>query len=252
MTRDFTLSKYEALCKALISSGNRSITVQDYIQGQAVEPFVILRHDVDRRPEMALEMAGMEKDMGIRATYYFRMVPGVFEPGIIKMIRDMGHEIGYHYEVLDKVKGDKENAIVLFEKELKMFREVADVKTACMHGNPIASWSNRDMWQEYDFKDFDIIGEPYLSIDYKTVLYLTDTGRNWENKFSVKDIVTDNIKERIKSTDDIIKLIKSRKYQQMCILAHPNRWTDNAVLWTIELFWQNIKNIGKAIIKATS
>ncbi|MBU4222954.1 MAG: hypothetical protein KKA10_15295 [Euryarchaeota archaeon] len=60
MTRDFTLSRYEALCKALISSSYRSITVQKYIQGQAVEPFVILRHDVDRRREMALEMAGMD------------------------------------------------------------------------------------------------------------------------------------------------------------------------------------------------
>ena len=143
MARDFTLSRYEALCNALISSGYRSITVQECIQGQAVEPFVILRHDVDRRPEMALEMAGMEKDMGIRATYYFRMMPGVFMPEIIKMIRDMGHEIGFHYEVLDKAKGDKEKAIVLFEKELKMFREVADVKTVCMHGNPLARWSNR-------------------------------------------------------------------------------------------------------------
>ena len=61
MTRDFTLSRYEALCMSLISSNYRSITVQEYIQGQAVEPFVILRHDVDRRPEMALEMAGMNK-----------------------------------------------------------------------------------------------------------------------------------------------------------------------------------------------
>jgi hypothetical protein len=40
----------------LISSGYRSITVQEYIRGQAVEPFVILRHDIDRRPEMAIEM----------------------------------------------------------------------------------------------------------------------------------------------------------------------------------------------------
>jgi len=88
----------------LISSNYRPITVQEYIQGQAEEPFVILRHDVDRRSRMALEMAQMEKEMGIRDTYYFKMMPGVFEPGIIKMIRDMGHEIGYHYEVLDKTK----------------------------------------------------------------------------------------------------------------------------------------------------
>jgi hypothetical protein len=70
MTRDFTLSRYEALCKALISSNYRSITVAEYIQGQAVEPFVILRHDVDRRVEMALEMAQMEKEMGIKATQF--------------------------------------------------------------------------------------------------------------------------------------------------------------------------------------
>jgi len=54
MTRDFILSKYEALCKALISSSYRSITLQEYIQGQAVEPFVILRHDADRTEKMAI------------------------------------------------------------------------------------------------------------------------------------------------------------------------------------------------------
>ena len=74
MTSDFTLSKYRELCKAFLGQGYNTITVQEYIQGQAVEPFVILRHDVDRRPQMALDMAGMEKDMGIRATYYFRIV----------------------------------------------------------------------------------------------------------------------------------------------------------------------------------
>jgi hypothetical protein len=61
MTRDFTFSKYRELCESLLSSGYDTITVQEYIQGQAVEPFFILRHDVDRRPEMALAMAGMEK-----------------------------------------------------------------------------------------------------------------------------------------------------------------------------------------------
>jgi len=145
MTPDFTLFKYKELCEALLDSGFNTITMQEYMQGQAVEPFVILRHDVDRRPEMALKMAEMEKNMGIRATYYFRMMPGVFEPWIIKTMHDMGHEIGYHYEVLDKTKGDKEKAFILFEEELRMFREVTDVKTICMHGNPLVRWSNKDL-----------------------------------------------------------------------------------------------------------
>jgi hypothetical protein len=70
MTRDFTLSKYRELCEALIRSRYNTITVQEYIQGQAVEPFVIMRHDVDRRPEMA----GIERDLGIRAAYYMGMI----------------------------------------------------------------------------------------------------------------------------------------------------------------------------------
>jgi len=53
MTRDFTLSRYEALCKSLISSSYRSITVQEYIQGQAAEPIAMMRHDVYRKPQMA-------------------------------------------------------------------------------------------------------------------------------------------------------------------------------------------------------
>jgi len=43
------------------SKRTRIIILLEYIQGQAEEPLVILRHDVDRRPEMALEMAGMER-----------------------------------------------------------------------------------------------------------------------------------------------------------------------------------------------
>jgi hypothetical protein len=53
---------------------------------------------MDRKPKMALEMAQLGKDIGIKATYYFRMMPGVFEPEIIKMIRDMRHETGYQNE----------------------------------------------------------------------------------------------------------------------------------------------------------
>jgi len=71
MTRDFTLSKYRELCKVFLKSGYNTIAVQEYIQGQAVKPFVILRHDVDRRPEMVFGMVGIEED--IRARYYFRM-----------------------------------------------------------------------------------------------------------------------------------------------------------------------------------
>ena len=35
------------------------------------------------------------------------MIKEVFKAGIIQAIEKMGHEVGYHYEVLDKAKGNK-------------------------------------------------------------------------------------------------------------------------------------------------
>jgi len=69
---------------------------------------VILRHDVDRLPENALVFARIEKQVGIKVSYYFRIVEESFDEDIIRQIADMGHEIGYHYENLSAVNSRKE------------------------------------------------------------------------------------------------------------------------------------------------
>ncbi len=249
---DFTVAKYQELCETIVESEYTTLTFSRYFSSKTVpEKFIILRHDVDRKPENALEMAELENDLGITSTYYFRMKEDIFIPRIIRRIANMGHEIGYHYEVLDKARGDIEKAIRIFEDELKEFRKIYDVKTICMHGNPLSKWVNKDIWKKYDFRDFGIIGEPYLSIDYTKVLYLTDTGRRWNSKFSVKDVVDANVNqsnEKIKSTDDIMNMIIEGHVDQMCILTHPERWSDGFGTWLKELVWQNVKNVGKAIL----
>jgi hypothetical protein len=245
-TMDFTVTKYEELCKAMVDSDCTQVSVRAYLETQPTR-CIITRHDVDRNAKKALKMAELENRLGIIATYYFRKKEDVFIPAIIKKIADMGHEIGYHYETLDKAGGDFEKAIRIFEDELKEFRNIYNVKTICMHGNPLSKWVNKDLWKKYDFKDFGIIGEPYLSIDYTKVLYLTDTGRGWNSKFSVKDVVDANTprNEKIKSTDDVIRTSNEGQVDQMCILTHPERWSDNFGAWIKELAWQNVKNVGK-------
>jgi len=248
---DFTLTKYRELCQAIISSEYEPITVYEYLTQDHTNKCIILRHDVDRKPDRAQKMAQIEHECGIMSTYYFRTVKEVLQPKIIKQIENLGHEIGYHYEVLDKANGNVKKAIEIFEKELRELREVADVTTICMHGNPLTSWVNRDIWKEYSFKDYGIIGEAYLSIDYSKVSYFSDTGRAWNSsKHSVKDIVQANpYGGKIESTYELIDLIKNGSQRNICILTHPNRWTDDPGGWLFELAWQNIKNIGKTLIK---
>jgi hypothetical protein len=31
---------------------------------------------------------------------------------------------------------------------LKEFRKICDVKTICMHGNPLSKWTNKDVWDK--------------------------------------------------------------------------------------------------------
>ena len=102
----------------------------------------------------------------------------------------MGHEIGYHYETLDRAKGNKEKAIKLFASEIKKFRQVCEVKTICMHGNLLSKWDNRDIWNWYDYKKYNILAEPYFDLNSNEIYYLTDTGRKWNNSsVSIRDKV---------------------------------------------------------------
>jgi len=103
---DFTLSAYKQLISTLQSQGYFFQPFEEYIQNSS-EKVVVLRHDVDRLPSNALVIAKIEKGIGIRASYYFRIVKESYDENVIRQIAEMGHEIGYHYENLAEIS--KEN-----------------------------------------------------------------------------------------------------------------------------------------------
>lgn len=258
MNRDFTLIKYSNLLDAIINTNYVATTVYKYIISRPYR-CIILRHDVDRAIDRNYEMAKLEYDLGIKSTYYFRYRKDIFKPDVISKFFDMGHEVGYHYEVMDKAKGNMDKAVNIFRKELEDFRKITEINTVCMHGNPLSPWSNLEVWNRSNFEDFGITGEPYVSIDYKKVLYFTDTGRTWSdpkifNKYFIdnKDFIDrSGINGKTKpgnifTTDDLIRLVESEFFPQICLLTHPNRWSDEYSVWTKELVFQKIKNAGKA------
>ena len=62
---------------------------------------------MDRKPGNALVIGKFEKEAGIRASYYFRIVKESYDENIIKKIAEMGHEIGYHYENLSEISKEE-------------------------------------------------------------------------------------------------------------------------------------------------
>ena len=258
MSRDFTLAKYTELLRRLGDNGYRFITFEQYCkEKESLEAkFVILRHDVDLKPENALATAKIEHSLGIRASYYFRVVEQSNYPDAIESIAALEHEIGYHYEDMSLCNGDAEKAIAHFEQQLTYFRQFYPVKTICMHGAPRSKYDGRDLWKSFDYHTFGIIGEPYFDVDFSKVLYLTDTGRRWDGfNVSVRDKIPVYQDQWIKeglvyhSTDDIIMASGNGTLpQRLMMTTHPQRWTNAWGEWLMEKSLQSVKNVVKRML----
>lgn len=240
---DFTIKKYRQLLISLQKEGYEFITFEAYCLGKRRPKFVILRHDVDEMAGNALKIAEVESQLGIISTFFFRIVKQSNKPEVIREIINMGHQIGYHYEDLATTNGDKELAYANFQKNLAYFREFAPIKTICMHGSSTSEFDNRSLWKTYDYRDDGIVGEPYFSIDFNEVFYLTDTGYCWDGyKTAVRDTAPNNFNLSFHTTDDIIQAITEGKLPaQVMILAH-TLWTDNLLKWLFIFFREKIRN----------
>ena len=251
MSRDFTLQTYREFLRCAIEQGYTLTSYEDYIEkGYTGKKVMILRHDVDRLPQNSLDTARVQYELGVKGSYYFRMVPESYHPLIIEKIRDLGHEIGYHYEDMALHKGDPVQAIRAFEKNLEKFRQFYPVKTICMHGSPLSKWDNRDIWKHYNYRDYGIIGEPYFDIDFSKMLYITDTGRQWNRtSSSVRDKVDTPFDFHFSSTFDLMGAFRENQLPDHIMQnIHPQRWNDGLLGWSQELVMQNMKNQVKRLI----
>lgn len=209
-----------------------------------------MRHDVDRLPMNALRLARLEKEQGINSCYYFRIVKKSNDPEVIKAIADLGHEIGYHYEDFSIANGNKQIAIEYFKTNLEYFRQFYPVNTICMHGSPLSKWDNRLLWDDYNYKDFGIIGEPYFDVNYNEVLYITDTSRKWNDlKANIRDKIYSKFDYKIRNSYHLIELIdNSILPDKILINTHPQRWSNFGFNWLYEFLLQNLKNPIKKFI----
>lgn len=256
---DFTLKKYKSLIEAFKDKKYNFLSFKEYMLNSSIindsDLIVILRHDVDDKPLNSLKIAELENFLGISGTYYFRIVPCSWDEKIIKKIDSMNHEIGYHYETMDSNSGKLDLAWKEFQNNLNKLRRIVNVKTICMHGSPKSKFDNKDIWKKYDYRKLDLIGEPYLDLDFNKILYLTDTGRRWDG-FNVS--IRDKVEEQkiwinkgfiFHSTNDIInRLLYSDFPNHVMINIHPQRWNVKFSPWFKELIIQNLKNQIKQII----
>lgn len=252
--RDFTLPAYGRLCASLSGAGYASLGMADYLgRPPAEQPLrcVLLRHDVESSAKKALAMGELERRHGLVATYFFRTKRGVFRPEAIRALVALGHEIGYHYETLGQCFGRLDAAVALFGRELQRLREHADVRVASMHGAPLSPWDNRDIWRRAHPRDFGLIGEVYLDLDYASVSYFSDTGRTWHpRRYNIRDHAPAPPGVVVDTTEDVIDLVRSRRLPRLCLLVHPDRWSATPFEWHLRALRDGLENRVKLALRA--
>ena len=250
--RDFTFDIYKKMLEEFLYCGYEFITVEEYFT-EDIDPerkYILMRHDVDRKPLNSLAMAKLERELGVRVTYYFRTIKQTFKPEIIADIASMGHEIAYHYESLAEAGGDYEKAIKDFEDNLSKLRKIYPIKNIAMHGRPTSKWDSRKLWEKYDYRKFGLLSEPYFDIDFSQVLYITDASRSWDNSsFNLRDKVDSSFNFKFFHTEDIIKSLKFNKFPNLIMFnIHPEHWSNSSFEWYKTYTVRKVKNYCKRVI----
>jgi hypothetical protein len=91
---------YEVLLRAAISAGYTLLSVRDFVARPNVKPerIMVLRHDIDTDPATARRMFEIERELGARASYYFRLT--TLDIALMCEIEQYGSEASYHFEEL--------------------------------------------------------------------------------------------------------------------------------------------------------
>ena len=255
----FVYKVWENFCRKLHEKKIHSICAKDVFNNN--EKYLVLKHDVETDVARAYEMAKIEYKYGHRGVYYVQayLLSCSRNIEILKKIESLGHEVSYHYDVMDACKGNIDEAIKEFEKNLKIFKDVGfSIYTLCQHGNPIIErvgyTSNRDFFRNTKVQKL----YPNLSdimVDFKVkakteYIYFSDAGRQFKLIFDPinNDIVKSD--EKNLCFDNLDELIPYIEKNNCFISTHPHRWTKSAKAYVIKMWiFKVVKKIAKTIVK---
>lgn len=177
---EFTLDRSRSILDWLRSAGYAFRAYDDVIAAGDV----ILRHDVDLSPERAVEMARMERELGVSATYFFLLGTPLYNPferrvreGIREIAR-MGHDVGLHFSThqhwpASRPPDEAELADRIHDEQAALETIVPDpVSIVSFHVPP-------DWVLARSFDGFESTYEPRF---FDEIDYVADSGQRWRRE----------------------------------------------------------------------
>ncbi len=222
--------EYRRFLQLAREHGYRLVALEDWVlegDREVTDLTLILRHDVDQHPRSALTMAGIEEELGVRSSWYFRWRTA--HPVVIAAVKDRGFDVGLHYEtltrkalertalggvderLLDESRGDLRAEIAAFD------RLFGPIRSAVPHGDSrVPGVHNGELLQNRDCGDYGIEFDGNEAMN----------GRNLGYWLTDRSSVEGGWREGV----DPAELFASRATPVLCV-THPNNWASGLSLW---------------------
>lgn len=259
----FTFEKWDTFCNNLCAKKIISQTAESVLEGTASVPYLVLKHDVETNVSKAYKLASIEKKYGHKGSYYVQayLLKDEKNVELLQSIQEMGHEVSYHYDVMDACKGDIDKAITEFETNKHKFESLGfAIKTVCQHGNPVVErigyTSNRDFFRSEKVKAlYPSVAD--IMVNFKTLantdyIYYSDAGRKFQMIYDplYNDVInSDDKNEKYEDLNAILNAGTIGKKNGI-ISTHPHRWTKSGAIYKFkEIAFKGIKIVAKTIMK---
>ena len=206
MTCDFTLKHYKEILQAGLDHGYRFIGFDELANYPKDEKVCIVRHDVDYMPEWSPHFGQIEKDLGIKATYFFQICAKPYNLRETKNYRsvhqllEFGHTVGLHFDLTWKEKMRWEDIASFCKQDKSVFKAITDVEPC-----GIISFHNPHRFVDLILnQEIPNVHHTYEKAFFSSIKYISDSQGWYEGC--------------------MCKLFISGKYDRFQFLTHPYIW----------------------------
>jgi len=202
---NFTYEFYKNLISLLKENNYCFCDYHDYMNH---DKCVILRHDIDYNLESALTFAELEKELGVKSTYFVLCSSDFYNPlsknskNIIHNIINLGHDVGLHFDETVYANTERDNDLNGYiEKESQMLSTILgyEIKSFSLHRPNIATIG----------KNIEIPGlvNSYSEVFFSQFKYLSDSRMHWR--------------------EPVEEIIKANQYNHLHVLTHAFWYSDS-------------------------
>lgn len=184
----FTFAEIEAQYRLALEAGYTFITCADYVAQKNELPSltVVNRIDIDFSVKKADRLRDIYDRLGIKGSFFLRLHAPEYNPfsfenyRVLKAIRDSGHEIGYHSEIVDQAEIWNEDAAECLQRDIVVLENMLKIKIqgVASHGG-MTGLNNLDFWKGRSATEFGLKYEAYDSSEglnlFERSLYVSDS-----------------------------------------------------------------------------